>query len=226
MQGQAAHYLSRVLRRSPGDPLVLFDGSGGEFAASVVSVQRQQLVLQLGPRRSVERESALRCHLGLGMSRGERMDWAVQKATELGVASITPLHTEHCELKLSGERAQKKRDHWQQIAVSACEQSGRNRLPELAAIASLDDWLASVDSDLALVCTAEGHPLRAFADAAPGSVSLLIGPEGGLSDAEVERALRQGFAALSLGPRILRTETAPVVALGLTQGLWGDLGLG
>lgn len=226
LEEQAAHYLTRVLRRAPGDPLVLFDGSGGEFPASIVAVQRQRVALQLGARQAVERESPLRCHLGLGMSRGERMDWAIQKATELGVASITPLQTEHCELKLGGERAHKKRAHWQLIAISACEQCGRNRIPEVAAITALADWLDAVDTELALVCTAAGAPCSGFGAAAPASVTVLIGPEGGLSEPEVTRAMQRDFAALTLGPRILRTETAPVVALSLLQALWGDLGTG
>jgi 16S rRNA (uracil1498-N3)-methyltransferase len=165
-------------------------------------------------------ESPLRLHLGQGLSRGERMDWAIQKATELGAARITPIVSERCEVRLKDERADKRTAHWRQIAISACEQCGRSVLPQIDAPVSLAEWLQATEADLKLVLHPVAEPLASHAR--PGSLAFLIGPEGGLSDAEVEQARAAGFHAARLGPRVLRTETAPVVALSVAQQLWGD----
>lgn len=223
LQGPSAHYIGSVLRKSAGDALRVFNGRGGEFNASIQSVQRHCVELQIREHLPIEHESPLRCQLGLAMSRGERMDWALQKTTELGVTHITPLATSRCELKLTGERITRKTAHWQQIAVSACEQCGRNRVPGIAPPAGLEAWIATVDTELALVCTADGAGIDTYAQRAPRSLSLLIGPEGGLTAEEVALATRSGFNTLKLGPRVLRTETAPVTAIALAQLLWGDL---
>jgi len=169
----------------------------------------------------LDMESPLRIEMGIAVSRGERMDWVVQKATELGVTAISPLFTERTEVKLKAERAAKKLRHWQQIAISACEQSGRNQLPTIADFKALPNWLSAVEADRKFVLhhRSDDHP----GGEAPTSVALLIGPEGGLSEAEIEAAMDAGFEAMRLGPRVLRTETAPLAALSVLQSRWGDL---
>ncbi|MBV2134091.1 16S rRNA (uracil(1498)-N(3))-methyltransferase [Pseudomonas sp. MAP12] len=215
-----AHYIGRVLRLAVGDSLQLFDGSGQEFVGELVEVGKKSVQVELREERPGLAESPLRIHLGQGLSRGERMDWAIQKATELGVTEITPLVSERCEVRLKDERADKRLAHWRQIAISACEQCGRSVLPTLHAPVVLADWLAQTEAELKLVL----HPVaEALAShSRPQSLAFLIGPEGGLSAAEVQQAQRAGYHAARLGPRVLRTETAPVVALSVAQQLWGD----
>ncbi|WP_313024140.1 16S rRNA (uracil(1498)-N(3))-methyltransferase [Pseudomonas lopnurensis] len=215
----SAHYISRVLRLCAGSAVQLFDGSGSEFRGVLTDVGKKSVVVQLHEQRPGMAESALRIHLGQGLSRGERMDWAIQKATELGVAQITPIVSERCEVRLNDERADKRLAHWRQIAISACEQCGRSVLPVIHAPRSLDGWL-NVEAELKLVLHPVAAPLTSHAR--PQTLAFLIGPEGGLSDDELERAGAAGFNAARLGPRVLRTETAPVVALSVAQQLWGD----
>src|SRR5690606_24500125 len=217
----ASHYLSRVLRLQTGRELVIFNGEGGEFCARIHSLGKKQVEVLLEEFVAGDRESPLSLELAIGISRGERMDWVLQKATELGVIRITPLFTERTEVKLSGERLQKKMAHWQQILVSACEQCQRNILPELMEPLMLEAWLPDTQADLKLVLhhrDNQGMPSAASAE----SVALLIGPEGGLSEGEIAIAREHVFSPLTLGPRVLRTETAPVVAISLVQYLWGD----
>lgn len=217
----AAQHL-RVLRAAAGDALMLFNGEGGEYAATVTNVSKKLVEVLVGEFRADDHESPLHSHLGQVMSRGERMDYAIQKATELGVSVITPLVSERCELKLRGEeRADKKLEHWRRVAISACEQCGRNRLPEIRAPQALEDWLTNTAAELKLVLA----PALAGALPAgihPVSAALLIGPEGGLSAREITAAQAAGFAPWQLGPRVLRTETAPVAALALLQARYGD----
>lgn len=215
-----AHYLGRVLRLGAGDAVQLFDGSGAEYRGEVLEVGKKQVRVALHERLDGLAESPLRLHLGQGLSRGERMDWAIQKATELGATEITPVVSARCEVRLKDERADKRLAHWRQVAISACEQCGRSRVPVIHPPLELADWLDRVDADLKLVL----HPLAVpLSDhPRPSSLALLIGPEGGLGDEEVEQARQAGFQALRLGPRVLRTETAPVVALSVAQHLWGD----
>lgn len=215
-----AHYIGRVLRLAPGAAVQLFDGSGREYLGELVEVGKKSVSVELHEVFDGLAEPALRIHLGQGLSRGERMDWAIQKATELGVAEITPLVSERCEVRLKDERADKRLAHWRQIAISACEQCGRSVLPVIHAPVSLDDWQRQVQAELKLVLHPVAEPLASHAR--PSSLAFLIGPEGGLSDAEVEQAKHHGFHAARLGPRVLRTETAPVVALSVAQQLWGD----
>lgn len=200
----------------------MFDGTGGEYPATVAEVGKRQVTVTTAEHDSREAESPLHTVLGIGVSRGERMEWVVQKATELGVNVIAPLLSERTEVKLSGERAGKKRLHWQQIAISACEQSGRNRVPQILPLQSMAQWTQQVDADARLVLhhRAEG---AALASDAPASAALLVGPEGGLSESEVTTAFDAGFNPLVLGPRVLRTETAPLAALSLLQIAWGDI---
>lgn len=215
-----SHYIGRVLRLAAGDGVQLFDGSGQEYVGELVDVGKKSVQVELREQFDGLAESALRIHLGQGLSRGERMDWAIQKATELGVAAITPIVSERCEVRLKDERADKRLAHWRQIAVSACEQCGRSTLPTIHAPLSLAKWLAQTEAELKLVLHPVAEPL--VSHARPASLAFLIGPEGGLTDTEVAEAQRAGYQAARLGPRVLRTETAPVVALSVAQQLWGD----
>ena len=205
----------QVLRLQPGDAVTLFNGEGGEWSATVTHMGRSDVQVQVGSHSAVEREAARAVHLVVGMPANERMDWLVEKATELGVASITPLLAERSVLKLKGERAEKKLAHWQAVAVAACEQCGRNRVPTLHPAQTLADWLQAPPQDgqrLLLSLRPGTQPLHA---AAPGHTGLvfLSGPEGGLSSTEEDLALAHGFAPVTLGPRVLRAETAPLAAL-------------
>lgn len=215
-----AHYIGRVLRMAEGDALQLFDGSGNEFRGKLLEVGKKRVVVQLDESFAGQVESPLQIHLGQGLSRGERMDWAIQKATELGVNEITPIFSERCEVRLKDERADKRLAHWRQVAVSACEQCGRSRVPVIHPPVLLADWIKQTQADLKLVLHPVAEPLVSHAK--PATLAFLIGPEGGLSDAEVAQAQGAGFLPARLGPRVLRTETAPVVALAVAQQLWGD----
>ncbi|ASL28277.1 16S rRNA (uracil(1498)-N(3))-methyltransferase [Azotobacter chroococcum] len=215
-----AHYIGRVLRLAAGDAVQLFDGSGREFLGELVEVGKKNVQVELREQFAGLAESPLRIHLGQGLSRGERMDWAIQKATELGVAHITPIVSERCEVRLKDERADKRLAHWQQIAISACEQCGRSVLPAIHPPMLLGDWLARTEAELKLVLHPIAEPLTSHVR--PATLAFLIGPEGGLSEAEVAEAQRAGYQAARLGPRVLRTETAPVAALSVAQQLWGD----
>jgi 16S rRNA (uracil1498-N3)-methyltransferase len=215
-----AHYIGRVLRLAAGDAVQLFDGSGREFVGELCEVGKRNVRVELHEQLAGLTESPLRIHLGQGLSRGERMDWAIQKATELGVAEITPIVSERCEVRLKDERADKRLAHWRQVAISACEQCGRSVLPTIHAPLTLGDWLARTTAELKLVLHPVAEPLTSHER--PASLAFLIGPEGGLSDAEVLQARQAGYQAARLGPRVLRTETAPVVALSVAQQLWGD----
>ena len=213
----------QVLRLQPGDVITLFNNQGGEFEATVERMGRSEVAVRVGGHSPLQREAPRPVHLVLGMPANERMDWLVEKASELGVASITPLMTERAVLRLKGERAEKKRDHWQGVAIAACEQCGRNRLPLIHGISTFGDWVAALAPPapgaprLLLSLRAGAQPLaRALAlhsGAAP--VTLLSGPEGGLSPAEENAAMLRGFVPVSLGARILRAETAPLACLAL-----------
>ena len=220
LEGQAAHYLGKVLRLSTGAPLVLFNGDGSEYAATVTQVDKKTCTVLPGAQLYPAVESALHTVLGLGISRGERMDYAIQKATELGVSVIAPLFTEHCEVRLNEERKEKRQEHWQQIAISACEQSGRVRVPEVLAPQALNSWVQSSPAELCLVLDHQ-QTATLTGSKPPGGVAVLIGPEGGLAPAEIQLALAAGFKGIALGKRVLRTETAPVAALSILQYLWG-----
>lgn len=218
----------QVLRLQPGDGITLFHGSlgegaasGGEFDATVVRMGRSDVRVHIGAHHAIEREAPRAIHLLAGITANERMDWLIEKATELGVASITPLLAERSVLKLKGERADKKQAHWQAIAVAACEQCGRNRVPQIHTARSLADWVATqatatapeaASVRLVLSLRPGTGPLR-VASPEMGAVTLLSGPEGGLTSTEEDLALQQGFAPITLGPRVLRAETAPLAAL-------------
>ena len=217
----ASHHLSKVLRMQTGRELILFNGAGGEFVATITEVSKKYVSVLIAEHTSDNRESPLQLELAIGISRGERFEWVLQKATELGVTKITPLITERTEVKTGGDRQEKMLDRWQHIIISACEQCQRNILPELSAPIAITDWLQNVDSDLRFVLHHRDSKTLP-AEQKPQSVTLLIGPEGGLSENEIAQAQTKNFNALTLGPRVLRTETAPVAAISLVQYLWGD----
>lgn len=226
---ERSHYLASVLRLKPGQSLRLFNGQGGEFEATVEAVARKAVVVRAGPGHGDRGISPLKTELAVAISRGERLDWVIQKATELGVDRIRLLWSERVEVRLKGERLQRKHQHWQRIAISACEQSGRTRLPELPAPEPLRDYLQQLPTDpaslrLLLHPPPPGQAPRSPLQGSPKprSARLLVGPEGGWSEAEVQQACAAGFVPWSLGPRILRTETAPVAALAILQYCLGD----
>ncbi|WP_439133107.1 16S rRNA (uracil(1498)-N(3))-methyltransferase [Pseudomaricurvus sp.] len=222
LDDNASRHVGKVLRMQAGRELVLFNGQGGEYTATISDVGKKKVRVSIASFDDVERESPLPIHLGIGISRGERMDWVLQKVTELGAARITPLFTERTEVKLTGPRLEKKQQHWQQILISACEQCQRNTLPQLQTAQRFEDWLPSVTEASRFVLHHRTDTSLAKSDK-PTSVALLIGPEGGLSAAEIQRAQQQEFLPLALGPRVFRTETAPIAAISVLQYLWGDL---
>ncbi|SDI93376.1 16S rRNA (uracil(1498)-N(3))-methyltransferase [Billgrantia gudaonensis] len=220
-EGPARH-VARVLRLGPGAPLTLFDGAGREARGVLVEAGRKQVVARIETVEAGRGESPLAVHLGQAIAKGDRMDYAIQKAVELGVAAITPLYTEHGDVRLKGDRAARKLTHWQAVAGSACEQCGRAVVPRVHPPVELAEWLAGRHEALRLVLHPGGGGALERSEI-PAAVALLIGPEGGLAESEVEAAQGEGFVPLGLGPRILRTETAPVVALSLLQHRFGDL---
>lgn len=227
LDDEQARYIGRVLRLRVGDPLQVFNGDDGEFRAEVRAVQRSTATLLLGDHVAVETESPLKVHLVQGVSRGERMDFVVQKATELGVKRISPVLTEYGVVKLDAKRAAKRRDHWQKVAASACEQSGRIRPPLVDTPVPLKTWFGEQPRDADIDLLLRPDAATALTTIAPPTtkVCLLIGPEGGFSQAEYEDAAVAGFTEVSLGPRILRTETAALAAVAVLQSMWGDLRL-
>lgn len=225
LNANAANHVIRVLRLKPGAPLVLFNGLGGEYEAVLHNMDRNRAEVSVGNYIAFETESPLHVTLAQGVSRGERMDYTIQKAVELGVTKIVPLISERCEVRLEGERLTKRVQHWQAVAASACEQCGRNRVPPVLVPVSLSSWLAESAHGIRLVLNPLAPAtLTTLSKPCDYLITLLIGPEGGLSDAEVKHAQQSGFEGIRLGPRILRTETAAVAALSALQMLWGDLG--
>ncbi len=227
LDGDRAHYLGRVLRLRIGNNITVFNGTGPEWSATITGMTKSTATLRVGESHEVATESPLKIHLVQGISRGERMDFVVQKATELGVKRITPVLTEYGVVKLDAARAVKRRDHWQGVAASACEQAGRTRLPLIDTPMPLKDWFGSKpkDADVDLILKPGARAALAAVDSPRTKVCLLIGPEGGFSHTEYDDADVSGFEAVSLGPRVLRTETAAVAALAVLQSLWGDFSI-
>ena len=217
--GAARHV--QVLRMQPGDVITLFNGEGGEFDATVTRMGRSDVDVEVGAHHTVEREAARAVHLLAGITANDRMDWLVEKATELGVASITPLVAERCVLKLKGERAEKKIAHWQGVAIAAAEQCGRNRVPNIHPAVTLAEWVKKAPpGERWVLSLSEGtQPVAQVLGQAPKMpmtpVTVLSGPEGGLSPAEELAAMSAGFLPVTLGPRVLRAETAPLAVLAL-----------
>jgi 16S rRNA (uracil1498-N3)-methyltransferase len=218
----AAHHAVRVLRLAAGDAVTLFTGAGGEYAATLVRVDKRGGAVRVERFDAVERESPFAVTLAQGIAANDAMDYAVRKTVELGVAAIQPLVTARSAPLPAGERSDKRLAHWRHVALAACEQCGRNRIPEIAAPLPLANWLVAWNGSGILLSPDAAQSLASLPQmAAP--LALLIGPEGGLAKREIEEARARGFAAVRFGPRVLRTETAGVAALAALQSLWGDL---
>ncbi len=228
LTAEASRHLVRVLRLRIGDAIRLFDGRGGEYAARISDIDDPRAVrVTIESHEIIERESRLDLTLAQVVARGERMDLIVQKAVELGVRRIVPLTSRRCNVRLDERRAARRLEHWRGIVVSACEQCGRNRLPEVLPLVPIEAWLSRPGdrADRLVLAPSARRGLGRWADgrASDGPVTLLVGPEGGLTPDEIETCLANGFEAVGLGPRILRTETAGLAAIAALQALAGDL---
>jgi 16S rRNA (uracil1498-N3)-methyltransferase len=223
---EQTRYVAGVLRLRAGDELTLFNGNGGEFAAAVTEVSRRSVLLRVGAQRNRDVESPLNVHLVQGVSRGERMDLVIQKATELGVHRITPVLTGRSVVRLHGDKGERRGAHWTKVAQSACEQCGRNVVPRIDPPQPFRSWLETAGTNDSQRVVLRAGAERTLTDRADPRKpwQVLIGPEGGLSEAELDQALAAGFAPRGLGPRVLRTETAAIAALAILQGRYGDLG--
>jgi 16S rRNA (uracil1498-N3)-methyltransferase len=220
----AAHHAVHVLRLRPGDEVTLFHGRGGEYAGRIAAVDRLRVSVDVLAHLPVERESPVALTLVQGVSAGEKMDFTVQKATELGVAAVQPVVCERSTGRLVGERAELKRTHWRRVAVSACEQCGRNRVPDVRAVLALPDYCRSPEAEGVRLLLSPRSELRlgAAAGRTAGPVTLAAGPEAGFSEAEEAALVQAGFTPVRLGPRVLRTETAAIAALAALQALAGE----
>lgn len=218
---EAAQHVAKALRLKAGDAIVVFDGRGGEYDAAIQRIDKDRVDVKVGPWRAAETEAAIAMGLAQGLPEADKMDWIIQKSVELGAAWIQPIVCDRSVVRLSAERAAKREAHWRRVAIAACEQSGRNRVPEVRPTLGFRSWIA-VASDVRRWVLTPGAPALAAQAPPAGPVELLVGPEGGLSDRERDLALSQGCTPVSLGPRVLRTETAPLAALAAINALWGD----
>jgi len=218
-----SHHILQVLRLQTGSPLIVFNNSGGEFKSKIIGLYKRRAEVVLEEFVVCNRESPLSIHLGQGISRGEKMDFTIQKGVELGVKLITPLFTKYCNVKLEGKRLEKRNLHWQNVAISAAEQSGRCLVPEIFPAKSLEEWIDDNRSDLRIVFDPNAKDKLSDIKKNPASVSILVGPEGGLSKEEIAFAKRKDFLQITLGPRILRTETGALTAISILQSMWGDI---
>ena len=226
LKGKVAQHLGRVLRARAGEHIALFNGDGREFAATVLTVSKREVSVDIGAAATPQTESPVHTTLGLGLSKGDRFDWAIQKATELGVGAVTPLYSERIDFSIPPDRIEKRVAHWRQIAISACEQCGRVKVPSITPPQPLLSWVQEVSAEQKwlLHCANDtGAPATAVTHGAPREAALLIGPEGGLTDQECHAASAEGFQLLQLGPRVLRTETAPATALSVLSVFWGEM---
>lgn len=216
-----SHYIYNVLRMKTGAELILFDGRGSEYESVIETINGKFVKVKISSRRDRDVESPLSAHLALSLSKGERFEYALQKAVELGVSEITPLFTDRCEVKINQARLEKKYKHWQKIIVSACEQCGRSVVPKLYPADQLGAFIRNASGEKKIVLHPQGS---ARLENMPrlNSVVLLVGPEGGFSDIELKEISASGFEAVSLGKRVMRAETAPVAALAVLQYMWGD----
>ena len=226
LKGNVAQHLGRVLRARAGDHIALFNGDGQEFAATVLTVSKREVSVDIGEAATPQTESPVYTTLGLCLSKGDRFDWAIQKATELGVGTIAPLYSERVDFSIPQDRIEKRIAHWQQIAINACEQCGRVKVPSITPPQSLLSWVDNVSAEQKWVlhCADDtSASASAVTHGAPRDAALLIGPEGGLTDQELAGASAEGFQLLQLGPRVLRTETAPAAALSVLSVFWGEM---
>ena len=220
---EASLHVGGVLRMQAGEFITLFCGNNCEYNVLIEQVTKKQVVVLVKSEEEVNRESPRALHLAQGISKGERMEWVIQKAVELGVTSITPIITSRCVVRLTEDRFIKKHKQWQSIAISACEQSGRNLIPSINPITKIDNFLADCNAAMKFILSPMAQKTWREIQVIPGDISVLIGPEGGLTPEEVQQAQASDFTSLALGPRILRTETAAVVALSILQAIAGDL---
>ncbi len=225
MDEKQSRHVAQVMRLKAGDLVIIFNGEGGEYLAEITGVYKRETQVKLKEYYTGCPEPILPIHLGQAVSRGERMDYAIQKSVEMGVTSITPILSERCGVKIDAERGAKRIAHWQGVAISAAEQSGRCDVPEIRPICRWDKWLAQVDSDKRWIAMpqSEWQADREGDDEKPRSLTIAIGPEGGFTDDECRMALQNQFQPIHLGPRVLRTETAGVVAIAMAQRAWGEL---
>lgn len=228
LSGEQARYVGKVLRLRPGDNVIVFDGKSGEYAASICSISKANVVLNITQHLDIDVESPLHIHLLQCVSRGERMDFVVQKATELGVQRITPVLSQFSVVKLDRNRAEKRQQHWEKVASSACEQCGRNSLPQIDFPVALAKWFGdNLDTQATagsrLLLSPGASEKLSSVELPVAAAIVLIGPEGGFSEAEYAQAVAAGFHNISFGPRILRTETAAIAAVTALQSLFGDL---
>jgi 16S rRNA (uracil1498-N3)-methyltransferase len=216
-----AHHLTSVLRMRTGEPFLIFNGEGGEFDATLDAISKKSVTARVGTFHNANRESPVAITLAQCVSKGERMDYTVQKAAELGATGIVPLSSANSVVKLDAERWEKKLDHWRGVIVSACEQSGRTRVPKLHPVTPIDQWIAQASGCKIILAIGATQSLRTM-KRPDGAIALLAGPEGDFSADELRAAREAGFEAIGMGPRILRTETAGIAALAAIQALWGD----
>ena len=218
----AANHVGKVLRMAAGRQLILFNGQGNfHYTANIQHSDRKRVTVNVLTKVITGNESPLSIHLGQALSKGDKMEFTIQKAVELGITDITPLWTEHCDVKLNAERLEKKHKQWQGIIISACEQSGRNIIPTLHPAKKIDDWFSTISADLKWVLDPRGNAQATQADAIH-STAIAVGPEGGLSQDEIQLACQHDFQAKLIGPRVLRTETAALTAITILQSQWGD----
>ncbi len=222
LDSDASNHVGKVLRMKPGYQITLFNGDGADYAATIAEITKKTVTVSIDDSKETHSESCLYTHIGQVISRGDRMDYMIQKSTELGVSEITPLTSERCEVKLKGDREEKRVKHWQQIAISAAEKCGRAKVPTTNPIMHIDEWVKNKPVDeLGLVMHHRTN--QSLTDLnTPQKARLLIGPEGGLSESEIESAINLQFIATTLGPRVFRSETAPIATLSIIQWLWGD----
>jgi 16S rRNA (uracil1498-N3)-methyltransferase len=223
LTADASNHIANVLRAKPGQALVLFNGDGNEYSAVLIEVTKRNVQVQVEAKLSISVESPLHIHLGQGISRGDRMELVLQKATELGVTEISPLITERCGVNLSEQRWQKKHMQWQKIIIAACEQCGRNTIPILNMPCAFSHWINQSTTQLRLTLHPRAEKAFRHISVPPAGVRLLIGPEGGFSENELYNTEQAGFHTVQLGPRVLRTETAAIAAITALQAIHGDL---
>lgn len=219
----AATHATRALRLNVGDEVTLFNGDGNDYSAQLTIVKKNEVLAKINGSTLVNNEAPISIHLAQAISSGDRMDFTIQKAVEMGVASIQPITSQRSIVKLSGERAEKRTIHWQNVVISACEQCGRSTIPMVKAPLSLSKWLNTINPTELLITLAPNAGLSLKNIPVPKTdIHLLVGAEGGLTDDEIKLSIQQGFKAVRLGKRILRTETAPLAAIAAMQTLWGD----
>jgi len=218
----ASNHTVNVLRLKINAPLIIFNGEGGEYAAEITQIKRHAVKVKIGRFQNINRESKLKIHLIQSISRSEKIDFILQKAVELGVTKITPIITERCKIKLSKDRQHKRIARWQKIIISACEQCGRNILPELNQITHLADLITTLSADLKIILNPEANNTLHNVTGKPKSIAILIGSEGGFTENEIQLTEKYNFCSIKLGPRILRTETAGLAIISILQKRFGD----